>query len=30
VPVILAFVVLFILIYRHIMNEKEKKAYGDE
>lgn len=30
VPAVLAFVVLFILIYRHIMNEKEKKAYGDE
>jgi hypothetical protein len=30
VPVVTALVVLFILIYRHIVNEKEKKTYGNE
>ncbi len=30
VPAVLALVVALILIYRHIMKEKEKKAYGDE
>ena len=30
VPVVLALVILCILIYRYIMNKKEKEAYGDE
>ena len=30
VPVVLALVIMLILIYRHIVKEKEKKAYGDE
>jgi membrane protein DedA with SNARE-associated domain len=30
VPVVLVLVTMLILIYRHIVKEKEKKAYGDE
>ena len=30
VPVVLALVILCILVYRYIMNKKEKEAYGDE
>ena len=30
VPVVLVLVVMLILIYRHIVKEKEKMAYGDE
>lgn len=30
VPVVLVLVTLLIFIYRHIVKEKEKKAYGDE
>jgi membrane protein DedA with SNARE-associated domain len=30
VPAVLALVIMLILIYRHIVKEKEKEAYGDE
>jgi membrane protein DedA with SNARE-associated domain len=30
VPLVLVLVTMLILIYRHIVKEKEKKAYGDE
>jgi membrane protein DedA with SNARE-associated domain len=30
VPTVLVLVIMLILIYRHIVKEKEKKAYGDE
>jgi len=30
VPVVLGFVLLFILIYRYIVNKKEKETYGDQ
>lgn len=30
VPVVLGLVVLFILIYRYIVNRKEREAYGDQ
>jgi membrane protein DedA with SNARE-associated domain len=30
VPVVLSLVILLIFVYRHIVKEKEKKAYGDE
>jgi hypothetical protein len=30
VPAVLAIVIMLILVYRHIVKEKERKVYGDQ